>query len=61
MLRIFNGITLLREETVLINTFTYTQAMMTTDGGELSAYNVEVVEILNGLTSDADTATLTRV
>lgn len=60
---ILNGTTVVREELeILTNTFTYTQAMMTTDfGGEPSAFNVQVVEILNGLTSDVEAATITRV
>jgi hypothetical protein len=61
-LTFLNGVTVVRTETVLLNTFTYTQAMMTTDfGAEPASFNVEVVEILNGLTSDKDTATITRV
>lgn len=57
-----NGTTVVREETVLTNIFEYTQAMMVGDfGAEPSTFNVKVEEILNGLISPADTATITRV
>lgn len=59
---ILNGTTVVRTEEVLVNTFTYTQANMITDfGSEPTTFNVQVVEILNGLTSDADSATIDRV
>jgi hypothetical protein len=59
---ILDGTTIVREETSTTSTFTYTQAMMTTDfGSEPTTFNVEVVEVLNGLTSIADTATIVRV
>lgn len=60
--QILNGSTVVRAEEVLVASFTYTQTMMTADfGSEPSSFNVSVVEILNGLTSDEDTATITRV
>lgn len=59
---ILSGTTIVRQTEVLVPTFTYTQAMMSADfGSEPSTFNAEVVEILNGLTSDTDSATINRV
>lgn len=62
ILTIKNGASTVRTETVTANTFTYTNANLVSDfGGEPSSFNVEVVEALNSLTSDADTATIVKV
>ena len=59
---ILQGTTVKSVHESLTNTFEYTQAQMGIDfGAEPATFNVEVVEILNGLTSDADAATITKV
>lgn len=60
---ILDGAIIKREELeILSNTFTYTQAMMVVDfGAEPSTFNVEVVEVLNGLTSPVEATTINRV
>ena len=57
-----DGTTAVRTEEVLIPSFTYTQAMILADfGSEPTAFTVEVVEILNGLSSEVESTVFARV
>jgi hypothetical protein len=62
-LEILDGLTVVRTEfTLALSTFTYTQAMMSTDfGSEPADFDVRVYEVLNGLTSPVEENTITRV
>ena len=62
-LEILNGSTVVRTvDPLLLASYTYTNANLVTDfGGEPSSFNTRVVNILNGLTSEEETATITRV
>lgn len=62
-LEILNGSTVVRTvDSISLGNYTYTNANMVADfGSEPSTFSARVVNVLNGLISDEDTATFTRV
>jgi len=61
-LQILNGTTVVRTIEQAGNSYTYTNANMVADfGSEPSSFNLRVVEVLNGLTSEEETATISRI
>jgi len=61
-IEIYSGTTLKRTATASTPNYTYTQANMVADfGSEPASFIVKVVGVLNGLTSEEETATISRI
>lgn len=62
LLQILNGTTVVRTVEQSGTAYTYTNANLVSDfSGEPASFNLKVFEVLNGLTSEEETATITKV